>query len=475
MRHPLLCLAILLTGLLPGFSLTVSLDAPDAVMPSWEKLLAAHPLPESIKTVRAAPGQVQAVDRIKVRLGASAGTRVVERILLAPVARIWEAPPAATMARVRSGAMRVLPLESITLPDMALPVDGLFADQPGYPLIAEVAVSVHGNDQYLHAWYDTLPAALSGPAPAAIVWIEAVGDIMPARGVDAILREPDGPERVFGNTLPLLRAADLLLGNLEAAATTSSRRVVKSYNFRFAPAALEALARAGFSYLSIANNHSFDFGREGFADTLQALAGSGIGTSGLGLSQDEAQAPFIRRIRDTEIRVLSFGAFPVDPGGFDGKRDAKAAEGVPGMLWLDDEGLAEASRAFSRSSFNIVLVHGGDEWSGRPTSDQKRWYRALVDAGADLVIGTHPHVLQGMEARASGLIAYSLGNFLFPGMEDTRGGEDSVILKVGVLQGRIIAVQAFSVRLAGATVRGAAGGAAAATLRSLSMALGPGK
>jgi poly-gamma-glutamate capsule biosynthesis protein CapA/YwtB (metallophosphatase superfamily) len=310
---------------------------------------------------------------------------------------------------------------------------------------------------------------------AAIVWIEAVGDIMPARGIDTALLAPDGLERVFDDTLPVLRAADVVLGNLEAAATTSSVRVAKSYNFRFSPAALAGLARAGFSYLSVANNHSFDFGRQGFLDTLQALAAAGIGTSGAGRSLAEAAAPFVRRIRDTEIRVLSFGDFPADPRGFDGKRDARAAGATSGILWLDDDGLAAAKQAFSPDSFDIALVHGGEEWSTTPTADQKRWYRSLVDAGADLVIGSHPHVLQTLEMRGSALIAYSLGNFLFPGMEETKGGQDSVILEVGILEGKITAVHAIPVHLSGTGVRLAIGDGAAATLRILGAAPGQGR
>ncbi len=251
-------------------------------------------------------------------------------------------------------------------------------------------------------------------------------------------------------------------------------RVQKSYNFRFAPDALQGLAQAGFSYLSIANNHSFDFGRQGFVETLQALAAAGIGTSGAGRSRAEAAAPFVFHKKDAEIRVLSFGAYPADPKGFDGRRDARAAEDAPGMLWLDDEGIAAAAQAFSRSSFNIALVHGGQEWSSVPTPEQKRGYRALVDAGADLVIGSHPHVLQGLEAHGGALIAYSLGNFVFPGMEDTNG-VDSVILKLGVLEGRIVVVQDFPVHLAGTTVRRVSGDGAAATLRNLSLAFSPGK
>jgi poly-gamma-glutamate synthesis protein (capsule biosynthesis protein) len=99
------------------------------------------------------------------------------------------------------------------------------------------------------------------------------------------------------------------------------------------------------------------------------------------------------------------------------------------------------------------MVHGGKEWSTRPVVEQERLYRGLVKAGADLVIGSHPHVLQGMESQDGRLIAYSLGNFLFPGMDGTPGGEDSVILKVGVVGGKIRYVRAAGVKLSGRTIR----------------------
>ena len=108
----------------------------------------------------------------------------------------------------------------------------------------------------------------------------------------------------------------------------------------------------------------------------------------------------------------------------------------PGTLWLDEAGLEVAARGFSGGAFNIAMVHGGEEWNARPFPEQKRLYRELIRAGADVVIGSHPHVLQGMEAFHGGLIVYSLGNFLFPGMEGTGGGQDSAILKIGVVDGK---------------------------------------
>jgi poly-gamma-glutamate synthesis protein (capsule biosynthesis protein) len=316
-----------------------------------------------------------------------------------------------------------------------------------------MAIGIQGDNGRLRRWFEGLPDLSPQDTPPQIRWIGAVGDIMPARGVDAALVAQGGLERVFGDALPFLRGPDLLVGNLEAAATTRGARAVKTYTFRFDPRALASLSSAGFSYLSVANNHAFDFGKEGFLDTLASLSAAGIATSGAGATIEEASRPAVMSLGGTEIRLLSFAAYPVDRTGFDGRAAARAAVDRPGTLWLDDEGIAAASRGFSKDAFNIALVHGGVEWSTTPTGEQKQKYRELVRAGADLVIGSHPHVLQGLEALDGKLIAYSLGNFLFPGMEGTPGGEESLILEVGTYGKRIVSVRGVPIRLHGGILR----------------------
>ena len=452
MRRFLIASLIILCSLLPLVGLPVTLDCPAELSSSWERISAAHPLPAGIEVARALPERASATDVIAVRLGAGTGLKVVDRILMAPVARLGEqgGPLASVDA---AGRRRTAPLDSIQLPDIALAAGSMTADQPGYPLQGDVAIGVEGGNPELRAWLESLPQAPARATPARIAWIGAVGDIMPARGLDQALLAETGPQRVFTDTLPLLRSFDLLVGNLEAAATARGTPANKTYTFRFRQDALQALKAAGFSYLSIANNHTFDFGKQGFLDTLDALRSFGIGTSGAGSDESAAAAPFETRVGDLRVNVLSFAAYPVDRRGFDGRKTARARHDSPGSLWLDESGLAAAARAFSRGSFNIALVHGGEEWSTRPTAEQLRSYRALVHAGADLVIGSHPHVLQPMEGLDGSLIAYSLGNFLFPGMEDTEGGDDSAILKVGIVDGSIRYVQTFPVRLSGTTVR----------------------
>ena len=169
---------------------------------------------------------------------------------------------------------------------------------------------------------------------------------MPARGVDRDLLTDGGLGRVFGDALALLQGSDLLLGNLEASAASRGTPENKTYTFRFNGDAVGKLKEAGFSYLSLANNHTFDFGPKGFLQTLDTLSRWGIMTSGAGATQEEASRPAIMQAGKQEVRILSFGDFPVDRTGFDGRISERAQGSRPGILWLDDEGLAEAARAF---------------------------------------------------------------------------------------------------------------------------------
>ncbi len=456
-RAVLLASALLCASLPLAAQERLLIDSPDALWPVWQALQAAHPLPAGVTAERAGPDAPSGAPRLVLTLNPVPDSRVIARIALAPVGILGDARDSATLAQVRAGAVRTAPVASIALPEVALPVDGRYPGDPDYPLDADLHATLTGPRGAARSWFEGLPTATDesgGSLPAeGVTWIGAVGDIMPARGVDAALLSAGGAERVFGDTLPVLRAFGMLLGNLEAAATQSGVRANKSYTFRFDSRAIPTLVSAGFSYLSLTNNHTFDYGATGFLDTLAAVRAAGAATSGVGANQDAAAQPYTARLGDVEVRILSFADYPVDQTGFDGRKVAMATPERPGMLWLDSKGLQIAAGAFRQGALNIAMVHGGREWSRVPTSEQRTLYRALVDAGANVVIGSHPHVLEGLEAYHGGLIAYSVGNFLFPGMQGTNGGEDSVILRLGVSLGAVRYVEYTPVRLSGITVR----------------------
>ncbi|HET6485597.1 MAG TPA: CapA family protein [Spirochaetia bacterium] len=440
-------------------------DAPGALWPVWQAFVARHPLPPGVVAQRAAPAEGQGdtpgaaaasgAPRLELRIGPIPGLRVVARVAAAPTVTLGDPRMSATLAEVRAGKVPVQPVAAIAPPNVAIPVDGEYPGDPEYPLYDEIDASLAGSSGAAQQWLMKLPVVdAAAPDRDTVDWIGAVGDIMPARGVDStLLSGAGGVERVFGDTLPVLRSFSLLLGNLEATATGSGPRANKSYTFRFDARAVSTLVSSGFSYLSLTNNHTFDFGSSGFLETLAAVQAAGAATSGVGENQAAAAEPFVTKVGDTEVRILSFADYPVDQTGFDGRKVAMATPDRPGMLWLDSTGLEVASRGFRPGALNIAMVHGGQEWSHVPTPEQRAMYRSLVDAGATVVIGSHPHVLEGLESYHGGLIAYSVGNFLFPGMQGTDGGEQSVILRLGVYQGAVRYVEYTPVRLSGITVR----------------------
>jgi poly-gamma-glutamate capsule biosynthesis protein CapA/YwtB (metallophosphatase superfamily) len=213
------------------------------------------------------------------------------------------------------------------------------------------------------------------------------------------------PATYFDAVRPALRG-DVVFGNLEGTLTdqTGGKCGAGSsacYAFRVPPTFAPALRRAGFTVMSDANNHAFDFGAAGLADTVRALSRAGIAHSG----------------RPGEITVLHAGAFRVAVVGF-----APYSNTAP----LDDPAAARAlvRRAGAHADIVIVAMHAGAEgvaaqhltgttetYYGENRGDPEAFAHMAVDAGADLVLGSGPHVLRGMELYRGRLIAYSLGNF----------------------------------------------------------------
>ena len=154
--------------------------------------------------------------------------------------------------------------------------------------------------------------------PADIAWIGAVGDVMPGTRSGCC---PSLRRRSYAglrDTLPILQSCTSSSGTSRQRQRPTARRS-KSYTFRFSGKALAPLARAGFRYFSLANNHSFDFGLQGFLDTISALREAGIGTSGVGIDEMAAALPFHARAGSQDMLVLSFSATLSTAGGSTGE------------------------------------------------------------------------------------------------------------------------------------------------------------
>lgn len=370
-----------------------------------------------------------------------------------------------TIEKDSPSSLILYPLDTIQFPYKALRVRGLAPNDKGYPYLGRVLLRISvllpsdsssetaGREsvQALIQWAESIPPL----SEEKLFWIGAVGDIFPGRGVETLLLQGErGIAQVFGDTLSVLQKQDLLVGNLEGPLTSRGTPLDKTYTFRFPPRVLEALKKAGFRYLSLTNNHVVDYGKEGLLDTLQAFGTFGMGTSGIGSSLEEARRPWkFLSPGGRPVYILSMGAYPPEKSGFDGSKEASAGIDRPGILWASEENLESLKKSYPTGGMNILMVHGGYEWQSTPHRGQVDLYRGFIDRGVDIVFGSHPHVVQGMEVYRGKLIFYSLGNFLFPGMDETLGGEESVIVSCGVYRGKVRYLEVYPVRLQGTTVR----------------------
>ncbi|MCR4938578.1 MAG: CapA family protein [Treponemataceae bacterium] len=278
-----------------------------------------------------------------------------------------------------------------------------------------------------------------------VFFVAAVGDIILSRGVQETMIYARSAEPVLTDTIPILKNSDFTIGNLEGAVTARTENALKTYTFKFKKAALPYLREAGFDYLMLTNNHCYDYGEDGFKDTLESVAAAGFVTSGAGLNRQEAGQFYRTKLKGHDVSVLSFGAYPVERSGFDGKTMAAATEERAGILWESEEVLDMIRREKESGALIIVNIHGGSEYYAQPTSSQRDLYERVCDAGADVVFGSHPHVLQPVEWYKESLISWSLGNFVFPGMEDMPGATDSMIIRLGFVDGRLLYYEKYPV------------------------------
>lgn len=265
------------------------------------------------------------------------------------------------------------------------------------------------------------PAA-SPAEEAEAITLALVGDLLPASSV-ARLMEKNGYDYPYRESAHLLQAADIAAGNLETAITDrGTPEADKEYVYRGPKLALPAIKEAGFDVLSLANNHSMDFGLVGLQDTMAALDEHGLPFMGVGDNEAEAYAPAI--IETKGFKVAFIGISNVI-----WKTYWKATKDRPGMAEAYDttRAIAAIETADKHADLVVVMVHWGTEYTDRPEPYQVKKGRQFIDAGADLVIGSHPHVLQGFEAYKGRWIAYSLGNFVFSGTKSPLSAETGVL------------------------------------------------
>jgi poly-gamma-glutamate capsule biosynthesis protein CapA/YwtB (metallophosphatase superfamily) len=256
------------------------------------------------------------------------------------------------------------------------------------------------------------PTSTSSPIPNPQVTVAAVGDIMLARTIgEQIVAK--GPQVIFAGVQSALDSADIRIGNLECAITDRESPEKKAYPLKAPVQAAQALSLAGFDILSLANNHSMDYGYAGLADTQTDLRQFDIATVGAGLNDTAAHTPIFLDRNGLRLAFLAYADVVPENTGFD--LHSWIATGTrPGIAWADPAMIkSDVSAAKLHADLVIVLLHSGYEINSTPSFNQRAQAHAAIDAGAVLVIGSHPHLLQEIEQYHGGLIAYSLGNFVF--------------------------------------------------------------
>jgi poly-gamma-glutamate synthesis protein (capsule biosynthesis protein) len=255
-----------------------------------------------------------------------------------------------------------------------------------------------------------------------------VGDLELAFGVGRrIVR--DGPQVPFAAVADYLGQADLVIGNLECSLSRNGAPWPKKLLHFGAPAqAAEALAVGGIDAVSNANNHALDFGPDAFVDTLGLLDDQGVGHFGGGANRSAAHAPLVLERNGLRIALLAYVTPFWGPVHF----TTKAWEAGPGSTGVAiaraDDIAADVAAARELADVVVVSIHSDGEYRHMPKRSQRRMADAAIGAGAALVVGAGPHVLQGYRSGDHTLIAYSLGNFVFPGY--TGLAKDSAILDV---------------------------------------------
>jgi len=262
-----------------------------------------------------------------------------------------------------------------------------------------------------------------------------VGDIMLSRAIGEIMESREDWAFPFRLLDSRIKNADIAFANLENPVSLVGENQGSVYSFRADPKALSGLLFAGFDIVSVANNHMFDWGPDAFLDTIKHLSDVGIRHVGGGANINDARKPAIINRGGMNFHFLAYSQFT----------SKSVLVDVPSMAPLDLNIMREdISNLGADSSVVVVSIHWGEEYETSPSTLQRKIAYELIDAGADLVIGHHPHVIQEVEVYGNGLIAYSLGNFIFDQnfSEETSRG---LILEVVFSDGDILSYKTTEV------------------------------
>jgi poly-gamma-glutamate capsule biosynthesis protein CapA/YwtB (metallophosphatase superfamily) len=316
--------------------------------------------------------------------------------------------------------------------------------------------------QILIAQLAAAPALSAAPPTPATAQLVFVGDVMIGRSIGQRIAL-NGATYPFVPIQSLLTQADLAFGNLESPLTTA-KYVRNGYNLVANPGSVGSLTYAGFDVVSLANNHSTDHGPAGLAETIRTLDGAGIAHVGAGATITAAYAVHLQVTGPITVAFLAYDG----TGGSTTVAGDTPGTGNVGAAWVG----RDIARARKAASLVVVSVHWGQEYHSLPDRRQRALAQNLARAGADVIIGHHPHVVQPLEWLTDNgrstptLVAYSLGNFIFD-QECSAPTSEGALLSCTVGQNGLISASLVPTRIRRMQVHAAATDEAIAPLERM--------
>ena len=251
----------------------------------------------------------------------------------------------------------------------------------------------------------------------------AVGDIMLARHVGRKMIDAGNWNLPFLKTAELTKSADICFANLESPFAEGEQKIFAGMVFGADPQAVAGLKTAGIDIISLANNHFGNQGRLGMDYTFQLLKQNGIEFVGAGENSTKAHEAKILNVKGLKIAFLAYDGVDSTPQSYTATADS-AGLAKWGISQLQKDIKAAETQ---KPDLIVVSMHAGNEYVYQPRQDKVSFAKAAIDAGADLVIGHHPHSIQSIESYKGKLIFYSLGNFVFDQMWSEKTKEGLVV------------------------------------------------
>jgi poly-gamma-glutamate synthesis protein (capsule biosynthesis protein) len=325
-------------------------------------------------------------------------------------------PDAATLVAALDrlpGGIALVPLDQVDPRMRTLRVDGrdpLLEEQvaPGDPLVRRLYIAVAPNAPVgAAARAQVLAGSQRVAPPEPAIEIVVVGDVMPGRLVGRLLAGWGDYTCPFSRVDETLGAADLTIANLEGALSDEIAPPVERQTMLFVGNGrfVEGLRYAGIDAVSLANNHSRNFGTAGISDTLALLSAAGIGAFGAGMDLAAARRPAVYEVRGVRFAFLGYDAV----SSYYAAEEERAGTAPADPKWI----AADIAAAREQADVVIPYFHWGVEYTHQANTSQKGLAHLAVEAGAAVVLGSHPHWVQGLEYYQGSPIVYSLGNFVF--------------------------------------------------------------